>query len=297
MSVADKQRSSSMMAPTIAVLPFVNFSLEARWDRFCDGVVEDIITSLARHRDLLVIARHSSFAYKGQSIDVREIGHALGARYVLEGSVQAESGWLKVTAQLISSASGVHIWAGSYAREEAALFEIQDEIVEQVVAALAGFGGAILQTEPMAARRKPPASLAAYELYLLGYEQEARLDRDGTIRSIDLLKTALMDDPHLSRAWTVLRWAYANLVHSGWTDDVEGTRALEREAALKAAELDPGESRTHGRGATADPRGQSNRCQRGGGACAYTGRQSRGYPLSWRVTQQRCLTVPVRLWL
>ena len=231
-----------MMAPTIAVLPFVNFSLEARWDRFCDGVVEDIITSLARHRDLLVIARHSSFAYKGQSIDVREIGHALGARYVLEGSVQAESGWLKVTAQLISSASGVHIWAGSYAREEAALFEIQDEIVEQVVAALAGFGGAILQTEPMAARRKPPASLAAYELYLLGYEQEARLDRDGTIRSIDLLKTALMDDPHLSRAWTVLRWAYANLVHSGWTDDVEGTRALEREAALKAAELDPGDS-------------------------------------------------------
>jgi TolB-like protein len=123
MSVDDKQRSSSMMAPTIAVLPFVDSSLGARWDRFCDGVVEDIITSLARHRDLLVIARHSSFAYKGQSIDVREIGHALGARYVLEGSVQAESGWLKVTAQLISSASGVHIWAGSYAREEAALLK------------------------------------------------------------------------------------------------------------------------------------------------------------------------------
>jgi TolB-like protein len=241
-SATDKQQSVLPMAPTIAVLPFVNFSQEPRWDRLCDGVVEDIITSLARHRDLLVIARHSSFAYRGQVTDVREIGHALGARYVLEGSVQAESGWLKVTAQLISSASGVHIWAGSYAREEADLFAIQDEIVEQAVAALAGFGGAILQTELMEARRKPPASLRAYELYVLGYEQEARLDRDGTIRSIDLLKAALAADPHLSRAWTVLRWAYANLADNGWTDDVEGTRVLQRGAALKAAELDPGDS-------------------------------------------------------
>ncbi len=156
--------------------------------------------------------------------------------------MQAESGWLKVTAQLISSVSGAHIWAGSYGRAEAEFFAIQDEIVEQVVAALAGFGGAILRAELMGARRKPPASLHAYELYLLGYEQEARLDRNGTVQSIDLLKAALAVDPHLSRAWTVLGWAYANLVDSGWTDDVEGTRAMQRKAALIAWELDPDDS-------------------------------------------------------
>lgn len=241
-SVADRQQSSPQMTPVVAVLPFANFSQDPRWNRLCDGLVEDIITGLTRHRDLLVISRHSSFEYKGQSIDIRKIGHALGARYVLEGSVQAESGWLKVTAQLISSVSGAHIWAGSYRRPEAEFFAIQDEIVEQVVAALAGFGGAILRAELMGARRKPPASLHAYELYLLGYEQEARLDRDGTLQSIDLLKAALTADPHLSRTWTVLGWAYANLVNNGWTDDVEGTREMQRKAVVMALKLDPDDS-------------------------------------------------------
>jgi TolB-like protein/class 3 adenylate cyclase len=177
--------------PVVAVLPFTNLSREARWDRLCDGLSEDIITDLARHPDLLVIARNSAFAYKGRELELREVGRALGARYVLEGSLQADAGRLRVTAQLIDAPSGTHVWAGRYDRAEADLFAVQDEVVNQVVTAVAGFGGAILRTELRLARRRPPASLRAYELYLLGYEQEARLDRDGTLRAIELLEAGM----------------------------------------------------------------------------------------------------------
>jgi adenylate cyclase len=231
-----------LSGPTVAVLPFNNFSRDPRWDRFCDGLVEDIITSLARQPDLLVIARQSSFAYKGRTMDIREIGNALGARYIVEGSVQAEDGRLKVTAQLINSMTGMHIWADRYSRDETDFFVIQEEIVDQIIAALAGFGGSILRAELTAARRKPPVSLRAYELYLLGYEQESRLDRDGTLRSIEILEAAVEADPHLSRAWTVLGWAYSNALQWGWADDVVAARARAREAVLKAVELDPVDS-------------------------------------------------------
>ncbi len=233
-----------LTGPTVAVLPFENFSTESRWGLFCDGLVEDIITSLARHPDLFVIARQSSFAYRGRPTDMREIGHALGARYILEGSVQAAAGRLRVTAQLIDATSGVHIWADRYDREEGDLFRVQEEIVDQIVAAMAGFGGSVLRAELTIARRKHPAGLNAYELYLLGYEQEARLDREGTLRSIELLTAAVEADPHLARAWIVLSWAFSNAAINGWTDDAAGLRVKERDAVLKAVALDPDDSLT-----------------------------------------------------
>ncbi len=228
--------------PTIAVLPFDNLSHDPRWDRLCDGLVEDIITDLTRHPDISVIARHSAFAYRGRVLGVREIGRALGAHYVLKGSVQADAGRLRATAQLVDAASGVHIWADRYSREEAELFVVQDEVVSHVVAAVTGFGGLILRTELMRARRKPPASLQAYELYLLGYEQEARLDREGTLRSIELLDAAVRADPHFSRAWTVLGWAWSNAANNGWVGDVTAARARKREIVRMAVELDPDDS-------------------------------------------------------
>jgi TolB-like protein len=231
-----------LTGPTVAVLPFDNFSKDPRWDRFCDGLVEDIITGLSRHPDLLVIARQSSSAYKGRLTDVREIGRALGARYIVEGSVQAEAGRLKVTAQLINSLTGTHVWAEHYTRDEADLFVIQEEIVNQVIAAVAGFGGSIVRAELTVARRKAPATLRAYELYLLGYEQEARLDREGTLRSIELLDAAVEADPHMSRAWIVLGWAFGNVLRNGWTDDQPTALARRREAVFKAVESDPGDS-------------------------------------------------------
>jgi TolB-like protein len=224
--------------PTIAVLPFDNLSREARWERVCDGISTDIITDLAHHRNLLVIARNSSFTYKGRSADVRAVGRELGAGYVVEGSIQADGGWIRLTAQLIDAASGGHVWGNRYDREEAALFAIQDEVVQDVVAAIAAFGGAIPRAEVMRARRKPPASLHAYELYLLGYELEARLDREGTLDCIPLLEAAVQADPQLSRAWTVLGWAYANAANNGWAEPT-AARARRREAVLRAAELDP----------------------------------------------------------
>ena len=227
--------------PTIAVLPFDNLSREPRWDRLCDGLCEDILTDLARHPDLLVIARTSSFAYRTRSLDIREIGRALGARYVLEGSVQADAGHVRITAQLIDAASGVHVWANRYSRNETDLFAIQEEVVNQVVAAVAGFEGTILRNERTRARRRPSASLRAYELYLLGYEQEARLDREGTLRSLELLNAAVRADPLFSRAWTVLGWALGNASANNWTEDVAAARARQREAVLRAVELDPGD--------------------------------------------------------
>jgi TolB-like protein/tetratricopeptide (TPR) repeat protein len=232
----------STSGPTIAVLPFDNFAHDPRWNRFCDGLVEDIITDLARHPDLLVTARQSSFAFRGRQLDVRQIGCDLGVRYILEGSLQAESGHLKVTAQLIDSISGMHVWADRYNRHESDLFAIQGEVVGRVVAALVGFGGSILRAELNRARRKPPCSLQAYEMYLLGYEQEARLDRDGTLQSISLLEAAVQADPLFSRAWTVLGWAWGNAAQNGWVTDLASAHARKREAVYKAVELDPSDS-------------------------------------------------------
>jgi adenylate cyclase len=226
-------------APTIAVLPFENLSHDSRWSYFCDGLVEDIITDLAYHRDIRIIARQSSFKYRGQPHDVREIGLALGAVYVLEGSLQTDSGRLKVTSQLIDARTGSHLWARRYTREEAGLFEIQEAIVGDVVAALTGFEGSILRAELARARRKHPANLRAYELYLLGYEQEARADRQGTLRAIELMELAVQADPQFSRAWAVLGWALGNAAEEGWVHDLASASGRQRHAIVEAAALDP----------------------------------------------------------
>jgi TolB-like protein len=225
----------------LAVLPFANLSHDPRWDLLCDGLVEDMITDFARHPDLQVIARTSSFAWRGRTTDVREIGRTLNADYLLEGSVQADGDQVNVTAQLVRPETGVHVWAHRYSRNEEGLFAIQVEVVGRVVGAVAGFSGSIARAELSRARRAPPASLHAYELYLLGYEQEARLDKEGTLRGIELLETALAADPSMSRAWTVLGFALANAAANGWTDDPEAFRARQRAAIHRAVELDPGD--------------------------------------------------------
>jgi adenylate cyclase len=225
--------------PMLAVLPFENFAQDKRWSRFGDGLAEDIITDLARQPDLRVIARTSSFAWRGRAVDLREIGRALGAAYVLEGSVQAAEGEVSVTGQLIDAATGAHVWAQRYRREEAGLFAIQAEIVARVAAAIGGFAGSITRAERLRRSAAPPASLDAYELYLRGYEAELRFDRDGTQDAIRLLEAAVLADPGFSRAWTVLGFALGNAASNGWTDDPEACRARQGVAIRRAAELDP----------------------------------------------------------
>jgi TolB-like protein len=229
-------------APVLAVLPFENLARAPRWDPLCDGLTEDIITDLARDPALRVIARTSSFAWRGRAADVREIGAALGARYVLEGSVQADAGRVAVTAQLIEAASGAHVWAERHAHPEEGLFAIQEAVVARVAAAVGGLAGSVARAELSRARRAAPASFHAWELYVLGYEQEARLDQQGTRAAIGLLEQAVAADPTLSRAWTVLGLALGNAVGNAWADDPAAARARQQAAIRRAVELDPGDS-------------------------------------------------------
>jgi TolB-like protein len=118
----------------VAVLPLANLSGDPRWERFADGITEDLITDLARDPDLRVIARNSTRTYKGEAVDVRRVGQELGVRYVLEGSIQAAAGRVRVTAQLVDASTGGHLWAERYDRPEADLFAIQDEVARNVAA-------------------------------------------------------------------------------------------------------------------------------------------------------------------
>ncbi len=225
--------------PVIAVLCFENLSEAERWERFAAGLSDDIITDLTRYPDLLVIARNSTFAYKGRAVDVRQIGRELKAGYVLEGSIQTVGKRIRVTAQLIDTQDGSHVWAERYDRNAGDFFAIQDDVVEHVAAALGGFHGEILRAERGKLRRRPPESLRAYELYLLGYELEAPIDKENTLEAIQVLERAIEMDPLFARTWTVLGWACEHAVTAGWAENPSIMAARRRTAVLKAAELDP----------------------------------------------------------
>ncbi len=225
--------------PVVAVLAFENLSGAERWERFADGLSDDIITDLTRYPDLLVIARNSTFAYKGKAADVRQIGRELKAGYVLEGSIQTVGERIRVTAQLIDTQDGSHVWAERYERNAGDLFAIQDDVVEHVAAALGGFHGEILRSERGKLRRRPPESLRVYELYLLGYELEAPHDKEHTLECIPVLERAIEMDPLFARCWTVLGWACDHAATAGWAENSSMMAARRRTAVLKAAELDP----------------------------------------------------------
>ena len=232
-------RPQAGLRAAIAVLPFENLAGDERWDRFAGGICEDIITDLARHADLSVIARSSTFGFKGRSLDVRRIGRELGVRYVLEGSIQAGSGRIRVTAQLIDAHTGVHLWAERYDRDEIDLLIVQDEIVQQVAGTLVGWEGSISRAVRRRARHASPSSLAAYERYLLAYEAEAKLTRTDTQRAIELADSALALDPTLARAWLVRAYAWNHASLFGWAEDAEAANQAYRESVMRAHDLDP----------------------------------------------------------
>jgi adenylate cyclase len=149
--------------PSIAVLPFENMSGDPEQEYFADGMVEEIITALSRFKLLFVIARNSSFAFKGRAVDVKEVGRRLGVRYVLEGSVRKSSGKVRITGQLIDAITGAHIWADRFERDMTDVFALQDEVTVAVVSAIQP---KLLQTEIARATRRRPESLTAYDFYL-----------------------------------------------------------------------------------------------------------------------------------
>ena len=149
--------------PSIAVLPFANMTGDPEQEYFADGMVEDIITALSRFNQLLVIARNSTFTYKGRAVDIRQVGRELGVRYVLEGSVRKSGNRVRITGQLIDAATGAHLWAERYDGVLEDVFDLQDKITAHVVSAIEP---TIRRAEIERARRKPAENLGAYDLFL-----------------------------------------------------------------------------------------------------------------------------------
>jgi TolB-like protein len=202
--------------PSIAVLPFTNFSGDALQDYFTDGVVEDIITELSRFPELFVIARNSSFTYKGQSVDVRDIGRDLGVRYVLEGSVRKVASRVRMTGQLIDAASGVHIWADRFESALDDIFALQDQMTESVVGAIAP---RLERAEIERAKRTPTENLSAYDCFLRGMAAWHDWTQPSHNTALTLFYRAIELDPEFGRAYALAAGCYLMRKSSGWIID------------------------------------------------------------------------------
>jgi adenylate cyclase len=233
--------------PVVAVLPFENLSRDPDQEYFSDGLTDDIITALSRFRDLFVIARNSTFRYKGQAVDVRQLNKELGARYVLEGSVQRAGDSLRVTAQLLDAKDGTHLWAETYDRELSTsnIFAIQDEITEQVVGTIASTSGVISRARFAEIKGKPTESLDAYECVLQAaayYRDNISANEHAKVR--DGLERAVKSDPSYSDAWAYLCQVYLDEHRHEYNPRPDPLdRALD--AAQRAVALDATSQRAH----------------------------------------------------
>ena len=187
--------------PTVAVLPFANMSGDTSQDYYADGLTEDIITELSRFKDVYVLARNTTFQYKGKAVDVPAIGKKLGANYVLEGSVRKSAGQVRITAQLIDAQSGAHVWSDRYDRPAQDIFAVQKEIADQMAAKIGGGQyGAVAIAGRQAASRKAPTELQAYDYVLLGIMLDGWWTKQGYPKAKTYLEKAIALDPSYARA-------------------------------------------------------------------------------------------------
>lgn len=231
--------------PSIAVLPFSNIGGDAVWGRFADGITEDIITDLSHSKDLVVIARNSGEVYKHKPVDIRKVGRDLNVKYVLEGSIQPLAGRIRVTAQLIEVASGSHVWSERYDRPADDLFDVQNNVTQRIAATLAGYEGAVAEAERSLLRRKPPASLTAFDTYLLGMEAKHTVTKDGLLEAERLFNKALDLDPQLARAHVGLVDVQFYLIDLGLAPSVPDALAKMMAAGEMAVRLDANDGKTH----------------------------------------------------
>jgi TolB-like protein/class 3 adenylate cyclase len=229
--------------PSIAVLPFANIGGNDATGRLANGVTEDIITDLARYRDVDVIARNSTAIYEGKPVDIRQVGRDLNVRYVLEGSVQRQNELIRITAQLLDARTAVHLWSERWDRQVGDLFAVQTEISDQVTSRLSSSKGAIPEAERVAGRRTRPQDLTAYELYLLAREALQRFTKDSIDEAIRLLMQAVDKDPKLARAWVEL--AAAHSASKGFGAKYENAQRSALDAAQHALQLDPMDALGH----------------------------------------------------
>ncbi len=229
--------------PSIAVLPFANIGGDETTGRFADGITEDIITDLARYREVDVIARNSTAVYKGKPVDIRQVGRDLNVRYVLEGSIQREADQVRITAQLINAQTAAHIWSDRWDRGVTDMFALQAEISEEVRKRLLETGGAITMAEHAASRRASPRDLTAYELYLRGREAVTAWTSESVTEAKSLLNQAVEKDPTLARAWDELGVVYFVSIDFG----AEPGTALDDafKATQRAITLDPMDALAH----------------------------------------------------
>lgn len=234
---------SDGVLPSVAVLPFQAIGGEADVQRLAGGLTEDIITDLARFPEFRVIARNSPDVYESQPANTTEVGAAIGAGFVVGGSIQLQADQIRITAQLIDAKTGKHLWSDRWDRPDKDLFAIQTEISEQVSNRLGGGAGLIQEVGRVAAHRKPPSNLNAYELYLLGTEKLEQINRADVKEAIRLLNRAVELDPGLARAWVELY--HSHCVAAGFGVDPESNRRLAADAAQRAVRLDPSDAEAH----------------------------------------------------
>ncbi|MFQ5896697.1 MAG: adenylate/guanylate cyclase domain-containing protein [Candidatus Methylomirabilia bacterium] len=231
--------------PSIAVLPFDNLSGDPKQDYLADGLTEDLITDLSRFRELFVIARNSTFTYKGRPVKVQQVAEDLGVRYILEGSVQRSADRVRITAQLVDAISGEHVWAERYDRDISDIFAVQDEVAEKIVGNLAGYHGKLTKAEKRRARKERTTDLKVYETYLLGIEYKHRFTKENNLIAQELLNKAIALDPEYARAYTALGWTYLFEVWWGWSDAPGQSLKQAFQAAQKAVLLDDSDAECH----------------------------------------------------
>jgi TolB-like protein/class 3 adenylate cyclase len=223
--------------PSIAVLPFQNMSGDPEQEYFADGMVEEIITALSKMRWFFVIARNSSFTYKGRPVDVKRVGRELGVRYVLEGSVRKGGSRLRITTQLVDAESGNHVWAERYDRDLSDIFAVQDEITERVVAAIEP---ELYEAENIRSRRKPPENLDAWECVIRALSAIGQGTSEAAAEAERLCRRAIAIAPGYGQAHSLLGWAILRrAIWSGELRTVTAEVSTETQIALSLDDRDP----------------------------------------------------------
>jgi TolB-like protein/class 3 adenylate cyclase len=220
--------------PSIAILPFQNMSGDADQEYFADGIVEEIITALSRMRWLFVIARNSSFAYKGRNVDAKQVGRELGVRYLLEGSVRKAGNRVRITGQLIDAGTGAHLWAERFDSALEDIFDLQDRVTANVVGAIAP---RLEQAEIERAGRKPTESLDAYDYFLRGMSAFHKWTRNANDEALSLFSKAIELDPNYAAAYAMAARCYSQRKTGGWVTDRAHEIAEAARLARRAGEL------------------------------------------------------------
>jgi adenylate cyclase len=239
---ASAARLSIVDKPSVAVLAFTNMSGSPEQEFIADGIAEDIITALSRCPWLLVIGRNSSFTYKGRAVDLKQVGHELGARYVLEGSVQSAGDRLRITAQLVEAETGVHIWANRYDRDFADIFAVQDEITESVTIAIAP---AVADAEQRRAMRKPTESIDAWTAFQRGIWHLHKFNPDDNARAQTFFQQSIDFDPTFAPAYCGLAWAHTQAATVLQTYRLTEAQNSAEALARRAIALDPAGAEAH----------------------------------------------------